>query len=450
MNIVTKFMVDRKSKRVLLKPPHEIARILRDLNSDKSKEMFYRLVECILKNSKLDLVPSHIYSYVYGELPDKLKERFIHELIRQEPDQHVSSLLKKLDLSVDLSDINYGMDLIVTGKGICSNIVVDRRPENFDFSVDFKETNTQKIYSHALENVFLYGCKKRGFIVFDDVDVFSLSGITATKEYIDNKLKNKKNAIHVRELAFVGDNFRPHNYCHYFVDYIPRIYYLLHQYGKVPVGCYDFVSTEFQMQSLHTLFDVQNMQSLKRGVLYKISKLYMLDTSGTNFRHCFQGGLFDYFEPINRLIQSKINSNKSSKKRLFVDRNPKQGRLLENSLEVNAALRNAGYSSIDPGALPWSKQVEAFASTESIAGIHGAGLTNLLFSQDKSSIEIMPPNYGTNAFAIISKLCGHQYSRLNAVAKKPEHTQALDSVQSFELDKAGMKYLTDLQNSAKQ
>lgn len=67
--------------------------------------------------------------------------------------------------------------------------------------------------------------------------------------------------------------------------------------------------------------------------------------------------------------------------KLFVRRdNAPGGRHLTNQKEIEAWFVARGYTSIDPGALPFEDQVIVFARATHIAGVEGAAMANILFA----------------------------------------------------------------------
>jgi hypothetical protein len=65
------------------------------------------------------------------------------------------------------------------------------------------------------------------------------------------------------------------------------------------------------------------------------------------------------------------------RRRLFVTR--RSTRRLQNEAELVPVLRSFGFEVVDPSALTMAEQVDLFASASHVVGIHGAGLTNLIF-----------------------------------------------------------------------
>ncbi|KKK85766.1 hypothetical protein LCGC14_2770020, partial [marine sediment metagenome] len=59
--------------------------------------------------------------------------------------------------------------------------------------------------------------------------------------------------------------------------------------------------------------------------------------------------------------------------------------------------------------LPFRKQVELFHSAEIIIGVHGAGLANIVFSENLKIIEIHPPKEIKTHYFMLSKALNVEY-----------------------------------------
>lgn len=66
-------------------------------------------------------------------------------------------------------------------------------------------------------------------------------------------------------------------------------------------------------------------------------------------------------------------------RRLFIVRETKGRRQLLNQDEVAKELEAEGFETVDPGTLPIKEQMQLFAESEFVIGVHGAALTNFLF-----------------------------------------------------------------------
>jgi capsular polysaccharide biosynthesis protein len=76
---------------------------------------------------------------------------------------------------------------------------------------------------------------------------------------------------------------------------------------------------------------------------------------------------------------------------------------------VTAILEAAGFTTVHLERLPWTEQVRLLSSAEYVVGLHGAGLSNLLFSQAKAVLEFHHPMEARPYFALIARELGIRY-----------------------------------------
>ena len=74
-----------------------------------------------------------------------------------------------------------------------------------------------------------------------------------------------------------------------------------------------------------------------------------------------------------------------------------------NEDEVVAFLSTRGWTAVDPESLPLAQQIQLFSGARAVCGVHGAGLTNILWcSSGCAIIELMADNYLNGCFESIS------------------------------------------------
>jgi hypothetical protein len=92
-------------------------------------------------------------------------------------------------------------------------------------------------------------------------------------------------------------------------------------------------------------------------------------------------------------IQPQLPSRK-----IWIHRSEKSRRALLNEDEVLAAVQKAGFEPIVFEALTLKQQIELMQQTKVLAGLHGAGLTNLMFLPKNSiALEFMPEAFAAYA-----------------------------------------------------
>jgi hypothetical protein len=91
-------------------------------------------------------------------------------------------------------------------------------------------------------------------------------------------------------------------------------------------------------------------------------------------------------------------------------------RFIENSDEIEMICRDEGYDIVDADTLSPKQQAELFSSVSHLAGIHGAGLTNMMFCPVGCHVlELFPPpdlGYLPYHYILLAKIRGFRYRAL--------------------------------------
>jgi capsular polysaccharide biosynthesis protein len=80
------------------------------------------------------------------------------------------------------------------------------------------------------------------------------------------------------------------------------------------------------------------------------------------------------------------NESRKADSLIFVRRGAVARRRLLNEDAVAERLACRGFTGIDPGALSFAEQVEAFRTARCVVGAHGAALTNIMFASDGGAL----------------------------------------------------------------
>ena len=85
-------------------------------------------------------------------------------------------------------------------------------------------------------------------------------------------------------------------------------------------------------------------------------------------------------------------STLSGTKKIFITRSKNRLRFIENSTEIESVCKRYDIEVVDADTLPFDKQIQLFSQVSFIAGIHGAGLTNMVYAHPSCRVlEIFPP-----------------------------------------------------------
>lgn len=131
---------------------------------------------------------------------------------------------------------------------------------------------------------------------------------------------------------------------------------------------------------------------------------------------------------IRRQVLSEIDEPHTQHgKRLFVSRADANKRNIINQDAVADLLSQFGIDMIIPGNFSYSEQVAAFSNAELIIGPHGAGLTNIMYSENATVIELLIEHTKNKHYYVLSNLLGLKYDYIWCETKEDAHMESRHS-----------------------
>jgi hypothetical protein len=122
-----------------------------------------------------------------------------------------------------------------------------------------------------------------------------------------------------------------------------------------------------------------------------------------------------YYDRIRQLAQPADVEGVGLARRIFITRNPKRLRFMENGMEIEQLCREAGFEVVDFDTMSLPKQIQLLANSRYVVGIHGAGLANMLFRgrQPMGLLEIFPPGeYYPFHYMLMAAQFGYAYDAM--------------------------------------
>lgn len=189
------------------------------------------------------------------------------------------------------------------------------------------------------------------------------------------------------------------NYYHWMVDSVPRWKML----EAANWSNYDFVLLHSAPRTFQD--DVLDRLGIPSEKRLRCSK---------NFVHQFERLVVVPTPPVApwscAYVRSLIPEKMSGPQKIYLRRGAGRRRLV-NEAELERALADIGYISIEPGRLSILEQAKFLSSARCVVAPHGAALTNLIFAPAGAKVlELIHPQNKNGFFLRLASTCGHDYA----------------------------------------
>ncbi len=247
------------------------------------------------------------------------------------------------------------------------------------------------------------------FYVFDEAGSCIVDLSHGMNPFIED-VEHLSGSVAMLDDAYSGNM----NICHYLLDKISRIA-LYDRPGSAPeryllAESYPYYKEVVSFLGLESKFIFQK----RRRFSVKADELQI----STNITHSFR-------HPAHLCSPWAINflrhrfggaaTSPSGSRKIFISRADAKGRDIVNWDEAALVIRDRGYDTVTLSGRTFAEQVEIFSNASHVAGVHGAGLTNILFApSDCRVLEVLPPFVASHAYWLLASAIGQQYVGLIA------------------------------------
>ena len=115
-------------------------------------------------------------------------------------------------------------------------------------------------------------------------------------------------------------------------------------------------------------------------------------------------------DSIRTLVQADKMPSQKIKRMIYVSRTRTSRRKLSNELALQSELEKLGLEIVYAESLTLEEQIQTFRSARIVVGPHGAGLSNLVWSDNNCSVfEIFPFSVFNDCYARLATSCGMAY-----------------------------------------
>ncbi|WP_276497629.1 glycosyltransferase family 61 protein [Pontibacter litorisediminis] len=239
----------------------------------------------------------------------------------------------------------------------------------------------------------------------------SIDRLTGTKTYRDFSIlipKTYKEGVYT---TIQHGHLADHNISHWFLECLPRLYILTQLVNE---------QVTILMRKDAPLYQIYTLESLIRAypnIKIKYVSKY-LNISIASFRlPSFVNNSYSGYLPgeISSWLRKnlwdsyKITYN-SFKSRVYVSRGKAKTRRIINEVELITLLKKHGFKTIYAEELDYGQQIQLFYDAEAVVSPHGAGLTNILFSESCKILELHPAHIIKPHYMLLAKGLGFDYT----------------------------------------
>jgi len=227
----------------------------------------------------------------------------------------------------------------------------------------------------------------------------------------DSQIKNLRNAPleEYEELISLRDTGEE-NYYHFYNDVLAKLFFLEERLSlspQIPI----LISSKLYNRAFFQYFlqhpYLRNRQWIVQDQQYIRSRKTYFCKPLTHTPH--------YYQRILDMVRPEDRAGAGGQRRIFITRSPKRLRYIENNAEAEAVCQEFGFETVDFDLLTLPEQIQVMSQARYVVGIHGAGLTNMLFraGYPLGLLEVYPPStYFPFHYILMADQLGYQYDGL--------------------------------------
>ena len=217
------------------------------------------------------------------------------------------------------------------------------------------------------------------------------------------------------------------NYYHWLFDVLPRLHLIQQSPLRKALSC------PWVLQKSLNHFQVESLDTFG----FYPTRLYLLQ----NAYHRFFADLTLPSLPAAtgnpgtevitflRKALKRVSSKKKYPLRILVSRSDSNHRKIINEDELYKELKPLGFSRVLLTGMTFQDQIDIFSNAEVVIGIHGAGLSNIVFSNPGTILlEIFPSSYVNSCFRVVALHCKLQYFYFVSENLVCDKNSSLDSI----------------------
>jgi hypothetical protein len=263
------------------------------------------------------------------------------------------------------------------------------------------------------ENIFV----NRELLIFKKNHIFNESFVWNWQRKMVDSIKGRlifliKNYLirrtkKIEKAVWCLDNYTTGGYYHWIVEVAPRLWIAREHMDNAVFFVPDYMWNQwFYVKDVIKALGVKNIQIISNNEKYLVKELIIATQTGGPLEY-----QADSLRGAIALLGEK-NSKPKLKKWIYISRAKAKHRRVINEDELIPVLTNFGFEIVFFEELSWTKQIEICSQSEIMVGMHGAGLTNMVFMDPGSIVVELRQNlisHELNCFYTLADTIGHLY-----------------------------------------
>lgn len=289
----------------------------------------------------------------------------------------------------------------ISSQSLLPQITVIRKPP---FNL---KANDEAHFKHEYQKIFppvkLWQLKNVNItnegIVFNRLKIFKQnlntneynSHLKLYKYLAGKYLKYKRKKIVTRFCLAVFDSWS-NGYFHWMCDVLPKLALLESTHSDCHILLPEDYTSAYISETLKH-FDFKGIERIPKKCYANVSDLYVCEkiAPSGNYNPQIMHMLRDKF--LSKNINKEVNGNE----RIYISRSKVERRKILNEDQMIPLLEKYGFKVIHFEDYSLSQQIEIARNSKYLVGLHGAGLTNIMFMNSNSSVlELKAENDRTN------------------------------------------------------
>ena len=268
---------------------------------------------------------------------------------------------------------------------------------------------TPEDFSAVIKGVHVSG---RYEVVMPDGDkVLAESSNAAKNDYFPHAYRIRENIRTIRQpVTLLRSRF--HNYYHLLIDVLPRLIAIrdLLPVIRQPVG----LLVTGGINSIERAYlEMLNLESLPIIEMSDDTTYLCEEYVFTTLKTRPQSGYIPepYLSMIREATVSRVPVLSEKRRNIFVSRQNADVRRVENFAEVQERLRQYGYEVVSFEDMSIDDQICTVNRARSLVGVHGAGLSNMIFGPEGLKVvEVSPAGFLAPHYYLLCKSLGYEYN----------------------------------------